>query len=187
MGLYLYAAGAQRQTISILHGVGTSCGYTTITNTPPDALNIVPEAHIASTVAVAEGMEGGEGDEVAVDNSTPASSCETATRLDPASDNSRSSATPSSGSARRVIVRTEDEEREWEERVTGGSTPTKPPSRRTPGLIYRLSESCREKTRLVAKDDLTLELYDNINMAEEVGEQVIGKKSEETAPPVAMS
>lgn len=50
--------------------------------------------------------------------------------------------------------------------------------KQTPGVMHRLSTSCREKTREIARTKCTLNLYDNINYAEDVAEQTLGKKSE---------
>jgi enhancing lycopene biosynthesis protein 2 len=50
-------------------------------------------------------------------------------------------------------------------------------ARKTPGTLQRLSQTLRERARNLAKTGIFGEVYDNINFAEKVGEQVIGRTS----------
>lgn len=56
--------------------------------------------------------------------------------------------------------------------------PQKKKKKRTSGLLFRLSESCRLTVRRIATAIRYIIVYDNINMMFRVAEQIVGRKSQ---------
>lgn len=203
LGLYLYSAGAQRQTISVLSGIGMTCGYSTLTGVAAKAKPRAPRPGNKEGNAAVGGVSGTV--------KTP----DTRQNRGPQGDDGSTTAgatTPPATPPRRVravrLQTEQEEEQEWAEHSSDEGTPsksattpdppadpgappraqdrtTKPNPQKEPslaskvwGVIRNLSIWCRRKARVVAATGLYVAAYDNVNMVDKVAEQTVARKGE---------
>ncbi|KAH9840190.1 uncharacterized protein C8Q71DRAFT_746208 [Rhodofomes roseus] len=176
LGLYLYATGAQRQCISILSHLGICSSYTAIAGTPGSRT----AAMLKSQVNGAEDSSDEESEKAEGSDS----GSESESSSESSSDNSTSSGEVEGARSMPVVpqlqsVRDPDgiDEEEPDEGIQGSDISLAAELKRLgAGLLRRLSEACRWKTRALALAQELAHVYDNINWILRAAEQTVGHK-----------
>ncbi|KAJ8462312.1 hypothetical protein ONZ51_g10984 [Trametes cubensis] len=191
LGLYAYASGAQRQVISVLSHLGLTVSYPTLVGRGKSKM---PSTSVACTGTTLEGtgtaaaqkdsasqdiesdIDDIHGDEDGA--SAVNSDDEYWSQLEPIAQDTTTEDGPSAS----VDTNNGGEDQ--------GASPDAPPGsaekstrRKTTkgsaaavGLLKRLSDACRRRSRDAALTKLLAYVYDNINMMFKVAEQVLGRK-----------
>ncbi|KAJ3540608.1 hypothetical protein NM688_g6203 [Phlebia brevispora] len=178
IGLYLYAAGAQRQVMSVCSSLGISSSYSTIAGTKrfKDEFSKTNNMHPSHLSDDDEPSDSDASDEELA-NGNEHERAEEDSRSRPSAKISTTSQ-QSDGVAATQDATVEEVEDEENEQATDSCSASAglPRGTRGVGVLRRLSEASRQTARSVFKKTPCSTVYDNINWQNKVAEQVIGRK-----------